>query len=174
MNIVNTINNNYDNIWTICEDNKLEEELNKNISINEIMKNHKRKKDEIENRIIKIIINKIENNNKHKEIYNNYINYLDKFENKSCNTKWTENEDKNIIDEIKRKENIEEIIKNHNKKTKYDIKIKILKLLSIYDSKCINEYEKIATILNIDINVLYNKIEDYKNNKKDIKIFTKI
>ena len=140
MNIIQTAqrNNNRNNKWTDDEDIKLNNELFIIKNINEIANKHYRDSNEIINRIIKQIINYINENNNIIEKYKNYIKEINEDERKS-NIRWTENEDKKLIDEIINNIDITDIIKNHNRISS-DIKYRLNILYQLH----IIKYEKMA------------------------------
>jgi len=169
MNIIQTAqrNNNRNNKWTDDEDIKLNNELFIIKNINEIANKHYRDSNEIINRIIKQIINYINENNNIIEKYKNYIKEINEDERKS-NIRWTENEDKKLIDEIINNIDITDIIKNHNRISS-DIKYRLNILYQLHIIKYEKRIIEYTIILKINKEELYKKIELYKtdnNNEK--------
>ena len=132
--IKNQINDNVDNKWTEHEDNQLLNELNKNININQIILNHKRPQNEVKDRIYKMMNNILSTNNYKMQLFYNIIDNIKISDGKINNAKWTENEDKKLIDEVSNNMTIEEIIRIHNR-SNIDIKNRLIRLVAIIKDK---------------------------------------
>jgi len=160
--------------WTDHEDSILEEELNNYKNLEEICIKHNRSNDDIKKRIIKVSINIIKNDNKKLDIYLNYINILNNLNSiNNINKRWTENEEKQLLNSINNNIDISIIIKNYNRPNS-DIQNRITKLLNILKEKNEKKMKYIASLLNININDLYEKIKNYDKNIDNILEFNMI
>jgi len=170
--IKNQINDNVDNKWTEHEDNQLLNELNKNININQIILNHKRPDNEVKDRIYKIMNNILSTNNYKMQLFYNIIDNIKISDGKINNTKWTENEDKKLIEEVSNNMTIEEIIKIHNR-SNIDIKNRLIRLIAIIKDKNEKKYKEYSKILNLELEEFY-KLENIAIKQKIVKTFNKI
>lgn len=166
MNFFTLVNLPNDNIkiWTDNEDIDLKDELNNYKNLEDICINHNRSIDDIKKRIIKVSIDIIKDDNDKYDIYLNYINSLNNINsiNNNLNKRWTENEEKILLNSINSNIDIKVIINNHIRNNT-DIQNRITKLLNILKEKNEKKMKYVASLLNININDLYEKIKNYKN-----------
>ena len=169
----NQVNDNIDKKWTEYEDNQLLNEINRNININQIVLNHKRPENEVKERIFKVMNTFLVNNNNKLELFYNIINNIKISDGKNINIKWTENEDKKIIEEVINNMTIEEIVIKHNR-SNIDIKNRLIRLVAIIKDKNDKKYKEFAKILNLDLEEFYKILENINIKNKIVKTFNKI
>jgi hypothetical protein len=176
MNFFKLINLPNDDIklWTDNEDIELKNELNNYKNLEDICFKHNRTNEDIKRRIIKVSIDIIKDDNDKIDIYLNYINSLNNLNSiNNLNKRWTENEEKILLNSINNNIDINVIIKNHNRPNT-DIQNRITKLLNILKEKNEKKMIYIASLLNININNLYEKIKNYNKNSNNILNFVLI
>ena len=131
--------------WSEEEENKLIDEINELKNINDIIKNHDRKMTGITMRIEKIIENP-EKSKKITNINNVVLKYL-------SNKYWSEEEENILINEINELKNINDIIKDHDRKMT-GIIMRIEKIIENPEKS-----KKIININNVVLKYLSNKNE---------------
>ena len=169
----NQINDNINKKWTEYEENQLLNEIKRNININQLIIIHKRPEEEVKERLLKLMNEIINNDNNILELFYNIINNIKIPDGKLNNIKWTENEDKKIIEEVKSGILLEDLIKKHNR-SNIDIKNRLIRLVSIIKDKNEKRHKELANILNIELSEFYEIIKNLDMKIKIVKNFNMI